>query len=161
MKYFEKICAVACCCVFFFCEPNAQAAINDGQSIKVLSINLKTDTTGLKGTTWQLSEMDGKPVDTTNKTVPVIIIILYSAGNEVSGNAGCNNFNGSYELKGNDEIKFTALNSTKKTCPDQENENTFLHELGSVDTYTVNGGQLTLSKRGKPLLRFRTRRPHT
>ncbi|MCD0474571.1 META domain-containing protein [Flavobacterium sp. EDS] len=39
---------------------------------------------------------------------------------KVSGNTGCNNFFGTYTLKGNDHIVFSGLGSTRMACIDEE-----------------------------------------
>jgi heat shock protein HslJ len=158
MKNFERFYAVAGCCILFFLQPIANASINVARP-QIASYKLKADTTAprLKGTEWQLSEVNGKKVDSINPGM-VIFIILEDSSDNVTGFAGCNDITGTYELNGKDGIKFPELNSTKKACPDQDKENNFLHQLGAVDSYEVNGDRLTLSQKGKPILKFRKRR---
>lgn len=61
----------------------------------------------------------------------------------VSGFAGCNSFNGSFELKGK-EIKFGPIASTRKMCQDMSVEDQFTKILTEVARYEVVKRELYL-----------------
>lgn len=65
----------------------------------------------------------------------------------VSGNAGCNNYNGSYELDGNN-IKFGEIASTMMYCegPASEVESNYLIALQNSDNYVFENGRLVLKQ---------------
>ena len=67
------------------------------------------------------------------------------AAKKFSGNGGCNQINGNYNVD-KKMIKFTEVLSTKMSCNDIEFENTFLSTLSSIDRYEVNGSDLLLKK---------------
>ena len=69
---------------------------------------------------------------------------------DVSGNAGCNNFNGSYTVDG-DSIKIGPLASTKKACSSEEiskQEADYLAALELATTFAVVGDRLDLFRDG-------------
>lgn len=63
----------------------------------------------------------------------------------VQGNAGCNSFNGSYELSG-DELTFGPLASTMMACepPQGEVEGSVLAGLEGTASFRIQDGTLTL-----------------
>ena len=71
-----------------------------------------------------------------------------------SGNGGCNQINGIYNLDKN-EITFTDVIATKMSCNDIEFENTFLSTLSSIDRYEVSGNDLLLKRKRETLLVLR------
>ena len=68
----------------------------------------------------------------------------------VSGNAGCNNFNGPYTVDG-DTIKIGPLASTKMACSSEElskQEADYLAALELATTFAVVGDRLDLFRDG-------------
>ena len=63
----------------------------------------------------------------------------------VSGNAGCNDYTGTYTVAG-DKLTIGPLAATKKACGPAETvvETAFLTAMGRVATFTVNGSSLEL-----------------
>ena len=69
---------------------------------------------------------------------------------DVTGNTGCNTFNGPYEVQG-DEIKIGRLASTTAACPTEElqqQETDFLAALRLATTFMVTGNRLDLLRPG-------------
>lgn len=66
--------------------------------------------------------------------------ILKSDGT-VSGFAGCNQFNGQFELTEGNRIRFNEnLALTMKSCPDVAiNESEFMEVFKLTDNYTIDG----------------------
>ena len=71
-----------------------------------------------------------------------------------SGNGGCNQINGNYNVDKN-EITFTEVISTKMSCNDIEFENAFLTTLASIDRYEIIGTDLALKKKKETMLVLR------
>ncbi|MEA3337615.1 MAG: PKD domain-containing protein [Chloroflexota bacterium] len=75
----------------------------------------------------------------------------------VSGNAGCNDYSGTYELSAagmaSGEITISGLASSKKTCPEEVmvQEAGYLDNLGSVTSYAIQGSLLSLDYPGGTL----------
>lgn len=100
-------------------------------------------------THWKLIELHGKEVKDSGA------FITFKNDNIVHGNGGCNNFNGTYELKEGNRILLSKMATTLMACPSMEVENAFLPILEMADNYSLNGDTMTLNKaRMAPLARF-------
>jgi heat shock protein HslJ len=113
----------------------------------VLLTFIKQPAPDLTGSTWQLiSFNDGKGGMESNLTAENITITFGEDG-QVSGNAGCNDFSGSYQIDGN-RLTFGELATTRKMCakPEgvMETEQAFLKNLSDAATFEVVGDALTL-----------------
>jgi heat shock protein HslJ len=105
----------------------------------------------LLGKKWKLSELAGKEVDVPQEAY----IMLDAASNSVSGNLGCNDFTGSYELKNGNRIKFSRLAVTQKMCLNMEIEDGLKKTLETVDNYNIADSKLILNRaRMAPLAVF-------
>lgn len=92
-------------------------------------------------TKWQLKTLMGK--DVSDKE---IFIIFSDQDNHVFGHAGCNTFQGDYQLNHTNGIVLSKLIKTLRACLDMEVETTFFKALEKVDNYTLNGTTLSFSK---------------
>ncbi len=104
---------------------------------------------------WQLSELMGQAVvpDPGQKTA---YLQFDSENARVAGNASCNNFFGSYELREGDRINLSQLGSTMMACQNMNTESAFLQVLQKADNYAVKDDTLSLHKaRMAPLARFK------
>ena len=98
-------------------------------------------TVDLEGSSWLLVAYGGSaPIGMTMPT------LAFQDG-QVSGNASCNSFGGSYEVKG-DSISFGAMFMTEMFCMEPEGvmdqESLYLQLLGSAERFEVSDGQLVL-----------------
>lgn len=99
---------------------------------------------GLTGKKWLLQSIDGEAISVAeNQQRPFIQFVPQGEANIASGNAGCNNFNGSYEI-GSGELSFGNLASTLMACPQMELEGRFHQALEKVDRFAIRGDRLTL-----------------
>jgi heat shock protein HslJ len=109
---------------------------------------------GLDGT-WTLTGMTGP----SGSAVPLPSTVSPSitfAGTAVSGNSGCNSFNGTATISGS-SVTFGAMAATQKACDPATNlfETAFLTGLGTATQFTVTGNTLVLSAAGgQPTLTF-------
>ena len=102
--------------------------------------------------TWKLVELRGKPIESSKA-----VLTLRAEDSVVSGNASCNTFTGSYEIKSGQRIRIdTNMAITMMACPDMATEDGFLEMLEQVDNYAVGeDDRLNLNKaRMAPLARF-------
>src|SRR5699024_11266410 len=108
----------------------------------------------LTETYWKLTELEGEKVvmDSTFNREPHIV--LRDEDNRVSGNGGCNQLMGTYELEGDNKISFSKMASTMMACPDLELEQKFAQMFENVDHYSLNGEKLELLQGDKVLARF-------
>jgi len=113
---------------------------------------------------WQLISFNNGNGMESNQTTAKIVV-TFGADGKVSGNAGCNNFNGAYEVDG-DKITVGPLAATEMACAEPEGvmdtENAFLQALNNAATFTITGDALTIfDKDGSKLLVFTLAKPVT
>lgn len=98
----------------------------------------------LRDTRWTLQTLEGAPVVAAGARRPVQIT-LRSASQHLTGFAGCNTLRGRYTQRGT-SIALKPLASTRMTCAPEvmEQETRLLQALASVDSYRVEGRQLSL-----------------
>jgi heat shock protein HslJ len=114
----------------------------------------RPDPTKLAGT-WQLNSIIGAATPIAElypDKKPTLVFDL--ANKKVSGNTGCNGFNGPLKIDSN-KINFTApMAMTKMFCPGQ-GENVFMDNLKKVDTWSVtNDTSLNLTEGDNTIMRF-------
>lgn len=103
----------------------------------------------LNGTSWALTQLQGSPVIST--AVPTLVF----KDGQVSGNASCNSFGGTYERGGGEALKFGELMSTLIACIDplaMAQEAAYLAVLAQVAKYRVENNHLYLSDQTGQLL---------
>ena len=77
-------------------------------------------------------------------------------GTTISGNAGCNSYNASYEASGS-EISFGPIAATKKICPEDEQstEDRYLQLLEEIGSFEVSGRSMSMNDTDRtPVLQF-------
>jgi len=109
----------------------------------------------ITGKTWELTELNGKPIQLKNPQV-IPHFMLNTSTMRYEGHGGCNGVGGTFEIKPEVmRIKFNQGISTMIACDDLETERAFTQALLSADNYSVNGSTLTLNKaRMAPLAKF-------
>ena len=102
---------------------------------------------------WKLIELSGNPLTGNMQKIPHVIL---KADGKFSGNTGCNNMTGSYELKDSYRINFSKAATTMMMCiNDMDTEKDFLHALEIADSYILKNDTLILNRaRMAPLARF-------
>jgi heat shock protein HslJ len=106
----------------------------------------------LNNTSWQLSSMYVNQVPVPDTT----ITLAFGAEGDLSGNASCNTYNGTYTVNGN-LLSIGPLATTRKSCGEavDAQEQTYLTALQSAATFEINGNQLIIySAGGQEVLRF-------
>lgn len=102
--------------------------------------------------TWVLSSFEGSAVANSFKgKIPAMTINPVTK--TINGNAGCNQYNGAYTLKGD---SFTAPNlaSTMMACMEENAEHKFHSILAKPSKISVKEGLLTLEQDGKIVAQF-------
>lgn len=112
-------------------------------------------TGGLLERYWKCVEIGGKAIAPADEHSREVHMIFKAEDNRVFGNAGCNNFNGSYTLDGK-SLKFGHAASTMMACPDLDTEQKFFAMLPEVSGYRIADDTLwLLDKDGKVLAEFK------
>jgi heat shock protein HslJ len=101
----------------------------------------------LQGTNWEVISYNNGKQAVTSVLLGTTLTASFGADGTLSGEGGCNAFNGSYKLNGN-QITIGPLASTKKYCVDpagvMDQETQYLAALQTAATYQVQGTKLEL-----------------
>jgi heat shock protein HslJ len=112
----------------------------------------------LDGSSWSLMSYKDNAGETVNALSRSTTTALFQA-NQVTGIAGCNNFNASYQTTRN-KLSFGPVATTRKVCNTplgiMQQENAFLAALDSTVSYKLSRNALEMiDSRGNTLLTFR------
>jgi len=104
---------------------------------------------------WALAEVAGQPVAPTGDAKEAHL--LFFPPNRLGGSTGCNRLNGTFELMGGGQLKFSPLATTRMMCPEPAaaTETRFVQALGTVKTYYVTDAALELRDGPTIVARFR------
>ena len=90
---------------------------------------------------WKIDNVLGIEVNTTEEEVPFISFQKEEA--RFSGNTGCNNFFGDFEVNENtDAITLSNVGSTKKLCFDMTIEDAIFSALGQVSSVSYDNSKM-------------------
>lgn len=108
----------------------------------------------ITGKTWELVRLMGNDVDMKNypSGAPTI---SFDSGGGISGNTGCNSYNGNYELM-EDSIELDLGSMTKMFC-DGPGEMNFVFAINEVTRVKVDERGLNLYYGSKEVLGFRAK----
>ena len=112
----------------------------------------------LDGTSWSLKSYQNETGETVNILPRSTVTALFQA-DKVTGIAGCNNYNASYQVNKN-KLTFGPAASTRKFCNSplgiMQQETAFLNALNSTAAYKLKSNSLEMiDGRGNTLLVFR------
>jgi uncharacterized lipoprotein YbaY/heat shock protein HslJ len=107
----------------------------------------------LAGTTWTLTELIGESLLPTTE-----ITAQFNEDGTVSGSSGCNNYNATYEVEGNNiTINSSPAAMTLMACPEpiMEQESAYLEALSAAETFEASEDELVLyDASGNPVAVF-------
>jgi len=94
----------------------------------------------IRGVTWQLYDIGDKTLNNNITTT-----LVFEEGNKISGNGGCNNYFGTYDLYSNG-ITISDIGSTRKMCSEEimKQEMTYLDILGKAKSIKFNDSKLEI-----------------
>ena len=95
----------------------------------------------LTGNTWELASLLGKNLDLSQFAGGLPNLNFGDAG-KLTGFAGCNNFNGSFELEGT-KLNLDPGAMSRKACPGS-GEDDFISALSKVKDLKIGKDKLTL-----------------
>jgi heat shock protein HslJ len=100
--------------------------------------------TPLRDTRWTLQTIEGTPAAASHSRGQAQLS-LRAASQHLSGFAGCNTLSGRYIQRGT-SLVLKPLATTRMACEPQamQQETRFLQALATVDTYRIEGRQLSL-----------------
>jgi heat shock protein HslJ len=101
---------------------------------------------GLASTAWRVTGYNNGRQAVTSVRTGSTLTLAFAADGTVSGSAGCNNYRGSWEARG-DSLRIGPAATTRRLCVDGEvmaQEQAFLTALGTVATARREADQLEL-----------------
>jgi heat shock protein HslJ len=120
-----------------------------------LVLNLKLDSgnmifspqspRGLSGPTWRVTGYNNGSGGVVSTLSGTVLSMVFDTDGRVSGDTGCNMFNGPYTLSGS-SISFGPIATTRRACLSDEanqQEQQFLAALAATTTYQLVGDGLT------------------
>jgi heat shock protein HslJ len=122
-----------------------QLNLNDANNKNLLVY--KAQSQDLAGTSWEVTGYNNGKQAVTSVLAGVTLTAEFGRDGALSGNSGCNSYNGPYTVTG-DQIKIGPLASTRKACADpagvMDQEAQYLAALESAATYRIEGAALEL-----------------
>jgi len=112
---------------------------------------------GLDATSWKLESYADAAGDMVD-ALPESVVTLNFQAEQISGNASCNNYTGTYQTSGS-KIEFGPLAATRKLCAQplgiMEQENAYLAALEATAAYDLKSNRLELKdEQGEVILVF-------
>lgn len=94
----------------------------------------------IRGVTWQLSDLGDNTINNS-----IITTLVFEDDNKISGNGGCNNYFGTYDLYTNG-LAISNIGTTKKLCSEEimEQEMTYLTVLGKAKSIKFSDYKLEI-----------------
>ena len=107
----------------------------------------KAETQDLAGTNWEAIGYNNGKQAVVSVMLGTTITASFGKGGNLTGNAGCNDYNGTYTVSGN-QITIGPLASTRKMCNDpagvMDQDAQYLAALGTAATYKIEDMALEL-----------------
>ena len=124
-----------------------QLALLDDKGVALLIYD--ANSAGLEGTSWTATGVNNGQGGVSSTDLTSAISAAF-AGGALSGNSGCNQYNGTYVTSGSDGLTITDVATTRKACADDVMtlESQYTAALAKVATYSISGNTLTLRDAG-------------
>jgi len=115
-----------------------------------------TRATGAVGYTWNLVQLHGEavPASENPKNQPRFTL---NADNTVVGHGGCNSFRGTFNIEGENQIRFSPMAGTMMFCEGKMDiETKLMQVLEIADNFVISSccGKLSLNEGERRLARF-------
>ncbi len=95
---------------------------------------------------WTLVELYGKSVSAGQGLTNAPFVVFNSETSKITGNSGCNNISGKFELGSAGKITTNNVFATMNPCGDVDSENLFQRAVRNVQSYEINGKELVLTE---------------
>ena len=102
----------------------------------------------LTETVWSMVEWEGRPFKADNNYT----LVLSKEENRFGGRGVCNSIMGNYTVSDDGKLKLNSVASTRAMCPDQAQEDKYVKQLETIDSYRIDGDLLLLFSNGEQLM---------
>jgi len=118
------------------------------------STDTASSTALLTSGNWELQSIDGKKADASEfkNGLPTA---NFGIDHKLTGNSGCNQYGGSYNLNAEDGINISEVFSTKMFCDGVTGESKYLDALNKVNMAKIDKNKLVLLKGVDEVLVFK------
>jgi heat shock protein HslJ len=103
---------------------------------------------GLGGTSWDVISYNNGQQAVVSVMADTQLTANFGADGNLTGFAGCNDYNATYTVSGTDTIQFGPVASTRKACDQppgvMDQETQYLAALSTAATYTIDADQLEM-----------------
>jgi heat shock protein HslJ len=102
--------------------------------------------TSLAGSSWTATGVNNGKGAVATSTITSTVTADFGTDGTISGNSGCNTYNGKYEVSGSDHISITGVATTRKACAEDPTtlESQYLAALAATTNFTLSGTTLKL-----------------
>jgi heat shock protein HslJ len=112
----------------------------------------------LAGTSWAATFYYNPATNGMEQPLPgTSLTASFGQGGDLSGSGGCNNYGARYQVDGS-SLRISGLSASSSACEVpkgiMEQEDAFLNNLESADGYSLEGGQLYLTRGGSAVIEF-------
>lgn len=98
----------------------------------------------LVGTEWQLVQLMGRDISAAEDSYT----LLFHDNGTASGAGDCNRLTATYSITSSRSMKIENLGSTRRLCPNFEQENAYYDMLESVTHYEMDADKMLLLSNG-------------
>ena len=123
---------------------DGQLVLKDSDDVTSLTYDQGLST--IEGTSWTATGVNNGQDAVVSTAATETVTADFGSDGALSGFAGCNTYNATYALSGDDGISITGIATTRKACEDEAMtlESQYLAALEQTATYTISGETLTL-----------------
>ena len=112
----------------------------------------------LAGTSWAATFYYNPATNGMEQALPgTSLTAIFGEGEDLGGSGGCNNYDARYRIDG-DGLRISGLSASRSVCevPQgiMEQEDAFLSNLESANSFTLEAGQLYLQSGGQTTVEF-------
>ncbi len=102
--------------------------------------------TSLAGTSWTATGINNGKGAVATTTATETVTAVFGSDGSISGNSGCNTYNGTYEASPPNRISITGVATTRKACAEDlmTLESQYLAALAATTTFGISGTTLKL-----------------
>ncbi len=99
----------------------------------------------LAGTSWTATGVNNGKGAVATSTTTETVTAAFGTDGSISGNSGCNTYNGTYEVSAPNRISITGVATTRKACPEDlmTLESQYLAALAASTNFVISGSTLT------------------
>jgi len=102
--------------------------------------------TSIAGTSWTATGINNGKGGVESNASTSTVTAAFATDGSISGNSGCNTYNGKYAVSGTSTIAITNVTTTRKACAEDlmTLETQYLAALEAGTNYAISGSTLTL-----------------